>query len=177
MNAKFIKLGLITTLVTSLSYADELKIDPFIGVEYGYSKSDYKYKGNTLYLANNADISSTSRTIKIGAFIENDHRVYVNGEDNLYIGANYDYIYHNENNLKLLAGGGIWYANVDNDSRSSTKGIALNVSLGILYSLHSHVDLELGYRYAIITPDTKASGYTIETSNTHNIFAGINYNF
>ena len=42
MNAKFIKLGLITTLVASLSYSDELKIDLFIGLEYGYSKSDYK---------------------------------------------------------------------------------------------------------------------------------------
>ncbi|MDX9743686.1 MAG: hypothetical protein RBT59_07720 [Arcobacteraceae bacterium] len=178
-------ISLVAALACSSSLvADELKIEPFIGVEYGISQSKTEHKS---YSASSPQMKTekltqtdTRKNFKIGAYIEENHRVYVYSYIENSLNASYDYIFYKNNGLRLYGGGNIGYINNASNGYEQ-KGMTAGVDAGLLYKIHSKVDLETGMRALLLSPKNESSFgtnyYSDETKSTYNLFVGLNYNF
>lgn len=179
MNAKFIKLGLITTLVASLSQAEELKIDPFVGVEYSLTKAttEYDYKDNTFIQDFDSSYTSTSTSIKFGAVIEDVHRVYFLGNNNASIHFTYNYLFNIQSGFDVYAGLGAGYQSYESDRDVSIKGFTMKIEAGVLYRIHPQLQIDAGYRRMETSSSQETRYYETKVTGGNVFFAGILYNF
>jgi hypothetical protein len=128
-----------------------------------------------------SDYISTYRNVKIGAYIEDEHRVYVSANSTNTLYASYDYIFHHDEALKFYGGGSLGFVYRDDDDNYEQKGISLDAEIGLLYKIHSRIDLETGMRALLYSPEEEyASGsyyVSTKTKSVYYLFVGLNYNF
>lgn len=173
---------IIALACSSSLLADELKIEPFLGIEFGMSQSNMEYESSYMTPQKQTqDFTSTYRNVKIGAYIEDEHRVYVSANSSNALYASYDYIFYSDEALRFYGGGSLGIVYVDGDNALEQKGISLDAEMGLLYKIHSKIDFESGVRTFLYSPEQEyvSGGYydSTQIKSVYYLFVGLNYNF
>lgn len=177
---------ILLSIVVASSCVFATSIEPFVGLDF--------VNGNVYTnesLSGTATISGTTTTgsvtydetlkdnnfgLKIGAIIENNHRVYLSYyklEDKVYgetvsyqlPALNYDYLIINDklNGFMPYAGVQLGYGKTEfapalGESLGSTSSLNYGVNLGVIKEIVENFSLELAYKYTFINQSSSISG-------------------
>ncbi len=174
----------IATLVAALACsgtalsAEDIKIEPFAGVEYSITKAntEYDFKNNSIIADRKHSYTATSTAVKIGATLEDAHRIYFLGNSSSSIHLTYDYMIELNKGFEVYGGIGAGYNSYKTDYVTE-KGFTVKLEAGILYAIHPHVSIDAGYRRMETSSTTETADYEAKMTSGNVFFAGLLYNF
>ena len=180
-------LVMASLIMASTSSMMAMDISPFIGLDLmkGKVKSNETYNGTVTIsgtsesgtYVDNGNLEDKTFGIKVGAIIENNHRIYLNYyklTDTVYDNKvsyalpsiNYDYLIINNALQGFIpyVGAHVGYGKtnfgnlfevVDFEDKSS---LDYGINLGVIKDLTKNISLELGYRYTKVDQKSSISG-------------------
>jgi len=176
---------IVLSVIFMVSSLLAVNIEPFVGLDIGVSNGSFQ--ANTPSGNVNIDGDSESLGFKIGAILNEKHRIYLSfsefsPEHDLEYGLaaiNYDYLIPVKSFFILMVGAHIGYGESSfflgyEDQSEVNYGL----QFGVLKDITENISLELGYKYTFIDNEgSKPTGGTLIQEDISTASFGINYKF
>ncbi|MDX4048164.1 outer membrane beta-barrel protein [Aliarcobacter skirrowii] len=181
-----------------------LDVQPFVGVGFGSSSSEYKQSINTpgyVFIGENSNSISDSEnsfnfTVKGGAILDKLHRLSANFTNSSFDNGDvssliidYDFLIPLNDKSRLYVGPHLGYSSFEGDENIKAfdmSGMSYGIQGGYIYDINTNLEFEFGLKYTKYDLKDTANqraldgnmiSVNLEIENSSTAYFGINYKF